>query len=499
MNFRTAFLPIFSAAIFCLFGCGGETSTTQNPSGNNSGTEPATNPTTHSTPSLANDPRQKILLDGYYSTSEAAGFSAARLFDGDPKTGWRTQTGAGPDEGIMFYFSENQQVDIKSVEISADADASFGADAVLYFYVNGQMNASSSPGKKVIFEKPEGNRPMRALFVRVAETGKETATKKTTAQGKLEMKIFPKTGFVGLENLKFMNSAGQELRLVAPEIVKGKVTANTLEPESAYSPANLFDARKDFVWVEGDKNATAEGEILTFEFEKPVQISALEIWNGYQRSDNHYKTNARLKDFSFGESGGLAKNYTLADRRAGQKIELAAPAKGQNFQLKIGKAFPGSKYTDLALSEMLFFDGGQPFILQTDLTEKYGRDLRSRAASSPLAEILNRRVSNNEELATTIENRSIILRGDGTFVLYVQTEDEGISAQTIADGNWEIQSADAASASVKIFGKWFDSSSETELYQGEKYKEVTKIFSDILTIDNEKIKGGKMVGTIWLK
>lgn len=489
--------PIGSIALACtlfFIACGGGETPNSN---QNSGT---TTPNESQNPAATDkDPRPKIYLDGFYATSEAKNFAAARLFDADAKSGWRTQNGAAPDEGLMLYFSDNQQVDIQKVEVATDAASSIGAGATFVIYTNGQMNNSGSPNSTIVLEKVKGDKNFGSMFIRIWDTGTETQSKKTMPQGSVQIKNFPSDKFVGIENLRFFNSAGQEVRLVAPEIIAGKISGSTLEPESAYSPTNLFDSRRDFAWAEGNAAGIGEGEILTFEFEKPVQITALEIRNGYQRSDDHFKSNARLKEFSFGAAGDLQKNYNLADRRSPQKIELTAPAKGSKFDLKIVSGFAGSKYKDLAISELLFFDGDRPFILKTNFPEKFEAELRRSATGSPLAALLNRRVFNFEEFGGSLDERSLILRSDGTFVMYSKIEDESGSQQTIADGNWEIVEAKPDATKVKIFGKWNDLSSEWQPYQGESLTERTKIFNEILTIDSEKIKGGKQVETFWLK
>ena len=49
--------------------------------------------------------------------------------------------------------------------------------------------------------------------------------------------------------------------------------------------------------------------------------------------------------------------YTLRDIRAGQKIELQSPAKGSAFELKIKSVYKGKRYKDLAISDIVFYDG----------------------------------------------------------------------------------------------------------------------------------------------
>lgn len=454
-------------------------------------------------PPVASDVRPAVYLDGLYATSSEPGQDVAALFDNNDATGWRTQTGAGPDEGIMLYFSDRQQVNVAAVQVDA-ADGSFaGDDSHIQIYVNGQLDNSGKANSKITLEPLKSGEALRSLFVRFAATGKEqTGKPHTDGEEKTVVKTFPADAFVALKQISLLNATGQPLRVVPPRRVPGKVLAtSTLKPESAYSAANLFDGRKEFVWAEGVASS-GEGETLAFEFSQPVNITAIQIWNGYQRSASHYSSNARVRNFDFGERGGAAKTYTLADRSAkggSQRIELSPAVRGQNFELKIRDIFKGSKYKDLAISEIVFFDGAQPFTVGSDLPARYEQELRTAAAGSPLAAVLNRRIFNDTEFASMTEQQSLILRSDGTFVMYNQADDEGISSETLADGNWELQEASADKAKIKVFGKWYDFTTMQEYYKGNSEKEATKIFSDVLTVDAEKIKGGKMLGTFWIK
>ena len=180
------------------------------------------------------------------------------------------------------------------------------------------------------------------------------------------------------------------------------------------------------------------------------------------------------------------------DDRAGQTIELHTAASGQVFELKIISAYPGKKYKDLAISELVLYDGDKPFVLQTPLPEQYRQQVAAKAAATPLDAILNRRISNHIEEPMMISDQSIILRSDGTFVLYNYWVDEtDTEYETIADGNWELLEAGPKQARVKVFGKWHDLSNFVAWYQGNKQVQTTRIFNDILTIDARQLRGEK--------
>lgn len=442
------------------------------------------------------DNRPPTYLDGVYATSERAGQEIQNLFDDNPATGWQTLAGAGPDEGIMLYFAK--PTPLQAVELTP-LEGAFAEGAITQLYVNGQMDGSGAPGAKI--ELDPAAKPVRSLFIRFSTTGKEQTSTRKDGETDISMASFPQNASIGLADLKVYHASGQTLRLVPPTRIRGKISASsTLAPEAAYSPANLSDARKEFVWVEGNTTNSGEGEFLRFEFEQAVHITAVQVWNGYQRSEEHRKANARIRDFEFGANGSPAAAYTLGDYGSGQKVELKTPAQGNVFTLKIKSIYPGNRYKDLAVSDIVFYDGAQPFVLQSSLPAQYQTALRAQSAASPLAALLNRRISNSLQEPLGGIQQSIILRADGTFVLYsADIGEDGAESETLADGNWELLEADAQSARLKVFGKWYDMTLVAEYYKGSSQREVTKIFNDVLLIENGQLKGGKMIGTFYLK
>jgi hypothetical protein len=487
MNYKFK-ISVFGFLIsFGLMSCGGDAPATNQPTS----TAPTGTPTNAPT---STDNRPAVYLDGVYATSTAVNSSVSNLFDADPTNTWSTQSGAGPDEGIMLLFSDRDHLKASQIELITNAGA-----ANVLVYVNGHADSKGKAGEKIVLTSLKADEALRSIYLRFASDGQEAISERKDANKTIKLASFPATATISLKQINVYNAQGEALRIVAPKIEKGAFFCNsTLSPESAYSGANLFDARKEFVWCEGNKATLGEGESMAFAFEAPVNITAIQIWNGYQRSESHYASNARLKDFEFGVKDGLAKTYTLADRKAGQKIDLAAAAKGRAFTLKIKDAYAGTKFKDLAISDILFFDGAQPFVLTTELPEKYATELRKKATVTPLASMLNRRIQNTVTSPGVKTEQSIILRSDGTFVMYsAENYDGAATAETIADGNWEMLEGNDKTAKVKVFGKWYDVSQVTDYYKGTGTKEITKIFNDVLTISADQISGGKKIGIFY--
>lgn len=495
------FHPVFKctplAALLILSACGQDNKTSST----------ATPTTSAPAPSTALDPKA-VYLDGLYATSTAPGQDVNRLFDADPASGWRTLPGAGPDEGIMLYFSNATAVQIQSVRADALEGAALDSSSRIQIYVNGQPVRAAAPGERIDLHPEDGkNERVNSVFLRFSETILHDHKERSIPNEELDIstEIFAADEFVGLKALTFYNEKGEAVNVVPPRRVAGKVTASsTLSPESAYGADNLFDSRKEFAWAEGNAATAGEGEVLRFHFDQAVHISGIQIWDGYQRSAEHYRANARVKDFQFGTSAGPTQTLTLRDDPAGQKIDFSTAFEGQDFELKISSIYPGKKYKDLAISEILFYDGALPFVVHSDYLGRRSQNQRNAAGNTPLASLLDRRIYNVLDQPFDAVAQSLILRSDGTFVLYEENESydsnentRSIIGQTIADGNWEMLESKGNTVKVKIFGKWFDTTEVQEWYKGPRTKEATKIFNDVLTIDANTVRGDKMVGTFY--
>lgn len=443
----------------------------------------------------APDDRPVIYLEGIYASSNTPAAPVYDLFDNDPNTGWRTREGTGPDEGIMLYFVN--ALPLQSVQLTPADDSYQNVEQFVQVYVNGVPGNTGKASEKIAL----GDKLVKALYLRFMKTGLEQKFRRDKDGVNVLFETFPNDAFISIKELNVFNDKGRALRLVPPAQLRGNVTASsTLAPEPAYSPANLFDARKEFAWAEGNKKSAGAGEILSFGFGQEVNITAIQIWNGYQRSDEHFAANVRVRDFEFGAKDAPASSYTLRDTRAGQKIDLRTAIKGQNFELKIKSVYPGRNYQDLAISDIVFYDGAKPFVISSDLPARYTTELHRKAIVSPLHTVLDRRISNVVEEADVVSTQSLILRSDGTFVLYSSNSlPNDTESQTLADGNWELMRADGGSATLRVFGRWNDVSEFAEMYKGVKTKDVTRIFSDELQVDGNIVRGKKMIETFYVR
>lgn len=441
------------------------------------------------------DDRPPLYLSGLYATSTAPQSDVRSVLKKDGKAIWKTRKGAGPDEGIMLYFSEETY--IKSIRVERATATGLTEIYMVKIYGNG-----SPIGDVLLDENSEIGQALQNVYLRFAiekDIERSTQAIETDYYATLDIDRFNPSQQIGIQRIIIEGKDG-EFNVIPPSLIAGTIDASsTLKAESfAYDPSLLFDARKEFVWVEGAKG-NGEGVTLKFNFDRAVTIAGFQFWNGYQRSESHFKSNARLKDFSFGRVGETMENYTLKDEQGAQRLTLNNPLSGTSFELKIESAYKGWSYKDLAISEILFFDETDAlFGLESPNRLANQTTIVQKAKGTVLEPLLDSRVYNKyiDEAFEASLTRSAILRSDGTFVLY-SSEDDGIDGfESIADGNWEIIAADDKSATISVFGKLFDFSMLEVYYAGKTDVELGRIFRDKITIKGNTIQGEKLVNAI---
>ncbi len=491
MNRILNIISLSIISVLILSSCGGNTKTKTN------------NDSTTTKPEVIEEklPENPLFLEGIYATSvnmPEENNNTDKLFDNNTDF-WSTMPGAGPDEGIMLYLPKN--TDLSKIEVKFANDASLEKITKIGLYING-TDVKTLTAENNTFSKFEG--AVSSIFLRVVKTENIETSKPTQIDYVLttSTKNFKSNKSVGIEEIVLYNKAGEQYGIVPPKKVKGTIKASSvLEPITAYNPEFLFDSRFDYGWAEGNQNNAGVGESIEFNFDGSVNISKLKIWNGFQRSKTHYQSNARVKKFSFGIKGQTLSTYELKDKEAPQDIELTKSLTGNNYILKIEEIYDGSKFKDLVISEMRFFDGKRWFIPASVDIEKEKQQLLDKVKGSILEKMVDKWIFEEiieEDYLTT--NQSLILRSNQSFVIWLQETNkdqaDGFAKQTVMDGNWDIISLDKNTAKIKIFGKRKILSVGYGNYKGVEDETNTTIFSDILTISPKLIKGEKFFDSI---
>ncbi|MEM7105524.1 MAG: hypothetical protein AAF502_20470 [Bacteroidota bacterium] len=440
----------------------------------------------------------KVVLEGIYATSEKTPFYVENIFDEGKDAFWQTMPGAGPDEGLMLYFESPTYIDHMKIEQP-------GATAVMAFkqivlYGNGQKLDTFDLANKINIQQE-----LNSLYIRISEEGiTKSSTRMINEETSLVQTTFPGTQSIGIANLSLYNTEGDKLYLVPPKTLRGRVRASTtLEPEGSYHAGQLFDSRKDFVWVEGAEGH-GEGESLLLQTTSATRFDAIKIWNGYQRSNEHWTKNGRVAKVSIGD-GVNSHEYDIRDAGKPQLIKLIEPLTVRELHVNILDVHKGSRYADMVISEMRLYDNEQIMVIKTTERENFKQNLLEQAEGTVLENLLDRRIKNKitEEYDYAYYfDKSIILRSDYSFVVYEYNEIYEVDQEKeeiIAEGNWELLELEPGIAKIKVFGKYINLSELNDFYKGVSNNSVLAIFKDELTINDNEIKGDKFFETFYIQ
>jgi len=260
-----------------------------------------------------------IFLQALTPTS---GAHPSAVLDGDAKTGWEP-VGDPRDEGLLFRFETPVRMNgialapcanvVGSIRLEISADGNEVATLVARNRgKEGPLDHAPLPG---------GEDGLRSVFLRIAEPN-PSGTRPCIGEVAFLMGETP-------------------LALRPPRSVPGRVTASsTLAPVDAYHPSYLFDGRLDFGW-EGAKGI-GQGEWVGVHLDRRAEVSALEIWNGYQRSEDHFRKNARARKVSLDGDGKRVAVFRLKDAMGSQKLALPVPVQASDLKLVIEEATAGT-------------------------------------------------------------------------------------------------------------------------------------------------------------
>jgi hypothetical protein len=236
------------------------------------------------------------------------------------------------------------------------------------------------------------------------------------------------------------------------------------------------------------------GDVIEFRFDEPQKITALKFWNGYQRSKIHFDANSRFKTLRIEDDRGFSQTVNFEDKMGAQEIRLSKTLAGCSYlKMTVLESYAGSRYKDLVLSELRFFDGDNYFLINpvNFIREniKHNRDLFNTAE---VGYILDQSIHMPQTDPDYSDNMSFRFRSDGS----VYAEGSVSSNKYFLLGNYEIlKSIPGEGLNLKLFGYIVTQQGEWKEFTssggdcgggpgGEYvYKNSTKkIFSEFLTV-----------------
>jgi hypothetical protein len=129
--------------------------------------------------------------------------------------------------------------------------------------------------------------------------------------------------------------------------------SSVLSPQgkNSYRTINLRDGRASTAWVEG-RPGQGEGEWILIGFNRERSINGLELRNGYAKNRDIFVKNSRVRELEILLSTGKTLRRTLQDTDQPQIVSLNGAGPARWLQLRIVSVYPGSKYSDTAISEL---------------------------------------------------------------------------------------------------------------------------------------------------
>ena len=439
-----------------------------------------------------------LYLHTLYATSTAIGSSIHNIFDEDHRSNWISAQGTGPDEGIFLLFPKDQLNYIQSIEILKAEDKELAQidKVLLYFNQHLQSFKFGKTDEKIIIEDE-----LQSLYIRIFNTNKDDAKTIEQKNAAISIPTFPEQASVGIAAIRLFDQQGKAYHIIPPKVVKGKVSASSvLNPPSVYSAAHLFDGRTQTAWIEGAE-AYGKNEFVNIELNQLIGVSGLLLWNGFQRSKEHFKSNSSVKQFSFGSRGLNERVFTLRDTEAGQFFELNHKTIGKQFLLSIQDVYKGTKYQDVALSELILMDDKRAISIETDFKQQLANTLKQQLYNTPLAARLNRRIMNTLDYKSDdrLAERSLILRDDGSFVYYSNTFTPSSDRQVklAAEGQWVILETQTDEVKIKVLGNYRQYDEETLRRNSQKATDLNQLFSEIWTFKTDKVEGKTILEEIY--
>lgn len=122
-----------------------------------------------------------------------------------------------------------------------------------------------------------------------------------------------------------------------------------------FTPANLLDDDAATSWQPMRRSTGGVGEWVLLRFDAPHTVTAIELANGLQRTDelgDLYVMNNRVARATLQLSDGSEHPVRFRDSRSTVLVSLPAPRRIEWLRLTVESVYPGSKWNDLALSEL---------------------------------------------------------------------------------------------------------------------------------------------------
>lgn len=122
------------------------------------------------------------------------------------------------------------------------------------------------------------------------------------------------------------------------------------EKDNAYGPSNLFGGPAA-AWVP-DSTGPAVGAWVSVEFDRVRTVTGFSIRNGYQKDNDAFYRNTRVRALNVRTSEGEDMQVDLKDRFEAQDFSFRRPVKAKWLVFTIRTVYAGTRFTDTAVSKL---------------------------------------------------------------------------------------------------------------------------------------------------
>lgn len=162
-------------------------------------------------------------------------------------------------------------------------------------------------------------------------------------------------------NYQVTNGANSSSELLWPVSAGGPFNPNNTNTNANYHVANMFDNNLQTAWVYRQDTRLSDIKLSVHLRESGVYIDRIVIYNGYQATEDSFYNSGRPSAITINANGRNIVNSYLKDTRSGQIISVGKEIKTSTSNITLEIVFnqkdlyPGTKYQNFAISEMLIF------------------------------------------------------------------------------------------------------------------------------------------------
>lgn len=439
------------------------------------------------------------IISAYGTSSSKDSKPVIDLLDLKKEGSWKPNCkDAGVNEGLFFQFANPVLVDYIEVKLVAKDPSR----SVLMYYLDGKTNFSINQKKQ---ESNQDNQVDELEYWSLLEpkgtyfvcrfgmrNGYESLKPLNTKVQSIFIKVAQVDEKPEIISVRFFQKNSKDpLPVSIPKIIEGDVSAtSTLEPTTAYNVSNLFDSQLDFSWATDGKKTTGRGESFTIDFDKPVNLSGLMLWNGYQRSITHYYANSRASEIQVSVNDQEICLLSIKDQMGVQHLKLPQVIEAKRLKITITKTYSGKSYSDMVLSELKLVDAnGEIVIVNTKPpVVTYKNPLVNKIIDSAIVNYMGWLYQEKEykiRFENSVGELCFRLRSNNSFVLYYHYGME------VMEGNWEEQDE-----GIRIFGKRYPTNRRDSMYlrAGKEQPQVVIFQSNVKIIDTATLTYEQMKG-----